>query len=143
MKLNLEINSQSKTGLSKKYFENIILETIELSRKKISKGLNISLAIVSEQEIRKINKTYRNKDKATDILSFSDYSSGEKSKSENKNIFFELILCYSYIEKYARAEKIPLKKEMAYVISHGVLHCLGFKHSRKMYEIQDKIADKF
>jgi probable rRNA maturation factor len=137
MKLRLEINNQEKNSLPKKYFEDVILKTIKNSGVKLSGGVDMSLAIVSGKEIKKINKAYRKKNKVTDILSFSDYS----GKNSKKDIFCELIVCLPYVEKSAKEDKITLKKEMAYVISHGVLHCVGFNHSKKMFEIQDAICN--
>lgn len=140
MKLEIEINCQEKCFLLKDYFKKVIVKTIELGNFKFSGKINLSLAIVSEKEIRKINRIYRKKDKVTDILSFSDYSSRKKKK---EGVFCELIVCLPYIKKSAKKDKIKLEKEMAYVISHGVLHCIGFGHSKKMYEIQDKVCQKF
>ena len=140
MKLEIEVNYQEKCFLSKDYFKKVAIKTIELGNFKFSGKINLSLAIVSEKEIKRINRIYRKKDKVTDILSFSDYSSGKKKKED---VFCELIVCLPYIKKSAKEDKITLEKEMAYVISHGVLHCIGFVHSKKMYEIQDKVCQKF
>ena len=137
MKLNFEINNQAKAPLSKKYFEEVILETIKFSKIRFSGKLNLSLAIVSEKEIKKINRIYRKKNKITDVLSFSDY------EKEKRDIFSELIVCYNYVKKSSKINGISLKKEMAYIIAHGTLHCLGFKHGKVMYGIQDIVSSKF
>jgi probable rRNA maturation factor len=141
MKVNLEINNQAKCPLSDKYFKKVVSETIKLSQAKIAKEFNASLAIVSEKEIKKINRIYRKKNKITDILSFSDFPG--KSKKKVSDAFCELIVCYAYVKKSAKEQDIALKKEMAYVISHGILHCLGWKHSEKMYDAQDKVCKIF
>lgn len=137
MKFNLEINNQAKAPLSKKYFEKVILETIKLSKVRFSGKLDLSLAIVSEAEIKKINRIYRKKNKVTDVLSFSDYKKGKK------DIFSELIICYDYVKKSSEISGVSVKKEMAYVASHGILHCLGFRHSRAMYKLQDVVCKLF
>ncbi len=137
MKLNLEINNQSKTPLSRKYFEKVIFETIKSSGVKIFGKLDLSLAIVSEREIKKINRIYRKKNKSTDVLSFSDYKKGKK------DVFSEIVICHDYVKKSSKISGISLKKELAYVFSHGVLHCLGWKHSKAMYKLQDKVCDLF
>ncbi|MFH0969432.1 MAG: rRNA maturation RNase YbeY [Patescibacteria group bacterium] len=133
MKLIIEINNKAKCPLSKKYFKKVILKSIGLNKFKL---LSISIAIVSEREIKRINKIYRKKDKATDILSFPDYL-----KNKTGEFSCELIICYPYIKKSAREDKVSIEKEMAYVVSHGILHCLGLEHSKKMYEIQDKVCN--
>lgn len=137
MKLNLEINNQAKAPFSKKYFEKVVLETIKLSEVRFSGKLDLSLAIVSETEIRKINRIYRKKNKTTDVLSFSDYKKGKG------DVFSELIVCYNYVKESSKISGVSLKKEMAYVVSHGALHCLGFKHSKKMYALQDAVCELF
>jgi probable rRNA maturation factor len=137
MKFNLEINNQTKAPLSRKYFERVILEAIKSSKVRLLGKLDLSLAIVSQAEIRKINRIYRKKNKSTDVLSFSDYKKGKK------DVFSELIVCYNYVKKSSMLNRISLKKEMAYVISHGIFHCLGFKHGKEMFNLQDKVSSKF
>lgn len=142
MKFDLEINIPGKIPFSKKYFEKIISRTIGMSGEKIRGKLSFSLAMVSEKEIRKLNRIYRKKDKVTDILSFSEYSKGKKGREKEGDVFCELVLCYSYIKRSSESDGIPLKTELAYVVSHGVLHCIGWKHGKKMYEVQDKVCEK-
>jgi probable rRNA maturation factor len=113
------------------------LETIELSKVGFLGKLDLSLAIVSEAEIKKINRIYRKKNKVTDVLSFSDYKKGKK------DIFSELIVCYDYVKKSSKISGVSVRKEMAYVVSHGTLHCLGFKHGRVMYKLQDVVCGLF
>jgi len=141
MNYRLEVNKQLKCPFSEKYFEKVVSKTLKVSGVKNKTKLDISLAVVSEREIRKINRIYRKKDRVTDVISFSDYCVEKKSKS--KEFFCELIICYPYIKRSAAEDRIKISKEMAYVISHGVLHIIGFRHSKKMYEIQDKVAENF
>lgn len=141
MNYHLEINKQFKCPFSKKYFEKIISKTLEISKAKNKTKLDISLAVVSEKEIRKINRIYRKKNKVTDVISFSDYCVGKKTRG--KEFFCELIICYPYIKRSAEKDGIRIGKEIAYVISHGVLHIIGFRHSKEMYGIQDKVAENF
>jgi rRNA maturation RNase YbeY len=62
-------------------------------------------------------------------------------KDENKNhttLFLgEIILCYNNIAEYSKKNKLDLERELRKVIAHGVLHLLGFRHGKKMFEIQN------
>lgn len=138
MNFFLEINNKVKCNLSKRYFEKIISDVVGESKIKSRGKFNISLALVSTDEIRKINKKYRKKNKPTDVISFSDYSL--ENKNEKKDFFLEIIICLPFVRKSAKEDKVKIEKEMAYVFSHGFLHCLGHRHSKEMYAIQDKIA---
>jgi probable rRNA maturation factor len=94
----------------------------------------LSLAIVDSIEMRKINQTYRSKDKPTDVLSF-DYG--------------EIILCPEYIiEKYGMNKKdiqsSELHRKMMELFVHGLVHLAGFDHKsqrdeKEMQKLEEKI----
>ena len=147
MKINLEINKKVPCSFSKKFLEKVIEDTIRRSGYSFlnSKKITISLALVSEEEIKKINGKYRGQDIITDVLSFANYESKKDILKEDGEFVFlgELIICCGYIKKFVQNGKVPFKKELAYVVSHGILHLLGFKHSKKMFSIQDKVSYVF
>jgi probable rRNA maturation factor len=139
--IEIEFNNVSKSPIKKRFLEKITKKTItricplELGKKNIS----LSFASVSEKKMRALNKAYRRKNLPTDVLSFPEYKNkSEIKKVVDKKVFLgEIILCYNNIEKYCQKNKMDLKKEMAQVVSHGVLHLLGFRHGKKMFEIQE------
>jgi probable rRNA maturation factor len=149
MKLNLEINNTDKSPVKKAFVKKVVLLTLEKSGylKLAKKSLSLSLAWVCEIEIRKINKQYRKKDKATDVLSFCEFENASELKnSAEKDLFLgELILCYNYIKESAKecSSETDLQKELARIIAHGVLHLLGFSHGKKMFNVQDSVAEEF
>lgn len=103
----------------------------------------MSFAWVSEEEMRKLNKDYRKKDSVTDILSFPEFSNKEEIDQVSGDMFLgELILCYNYINEYAKERKVQdaVGMEIAGVVAHGVLHLLGFKHGAKMFGVQNDVA---
>lgn len=98
---------------------------------------SLTLVFVSKSSIRKINQQYRNKDKPTDVLSFSaDEGLGE------------LVLCYEVIQAYAKEHGVRTQDELTYVVLHGILHLLGYDHegSKKkadqMFQLQDKLYNR-
>lgn len=149
MKLKIDINNTAKSPAKKAFVKKVILMTLEKSGylEFAKKSLNLSLAWVDEVEMRRINKLYRKKDKATDVLSFCEYEdASDLKKVVDQDLFLgELILCYNYIQEsvVGRTSEIDLQKELARIIAHGVLHLLGFSHGKKMFIIQDVIASEF
>ncbi|MEI7425810.1 MAG: rRNA maturation RNase YbeY [Candidatus Moraniibacteriota bacterium] len=146
MKLILEINNTSKSPVKKTFIKKVVILTLEKSGylELLKKNLSLSFAWVSESEILRINKQYRGKNKATDVLSFCEYDNSEQLKvDKNPELFLgELILCYDYIKESLdefNSEK-ELQEELARIIAHGVLHLLGFTHGKKMFVIQDAVA---
>lgn len=148
MRLNLEINNTDKSPVKKTFVKKVIMLTLEKSGylELVKKNLNLSLAWVNEVEIRRINKQYRKKDKATDVLSFCEFedTSVLKSSTDSELFLGELILCYNYIKESAQncSSETDLQKELARIIAHGVLHLLGYSHGKKMFAIQGTVAEK-
>ena len=146
MKINIEFNDQAKSGIEESFILNVAKKTLE--RKDFEflkeKNISISLAAVAGEEIKKINSSYRKKDEETDILSFAEYEKKEDLERSGDNLYLgEVILCYNYIKKYANQDKKNLTKELARIISHGILHLLTLKHSEEMFSIQDEVGGSF
>jgi len=146
MKLSLEINNTTQSPVADDFFQKVAEETfVKLNLEASLPSVSISLALVNPEEIRKINKEHRQKDSVTDILSFAEYANlDEIKKAVDKEIFLgELILCYDDIKEYAEKEGIKLEKELANVVSHGILHLLGFAHGEEMFAVQNKVTKDF
>jgi probable rRNA maturation factor len=146
MILKLELNNTTKEKFSKKFFQEIFFETISTAGMEClaKKTVHLSMALVDEDEIRKLNSEYRKKDKPTDVLSFCEYEKKEHvCEDARREIFLgELIVCVEYVASVSKEEKEPLEYSLKYIAAHGILHLLGFSHGPKMFSLQKKVADK-
>ncbi|MDR3559696.1 MAG: rRNA maturation RNase YbeY [Candidatus Pacebacteria bacterium] len=146
MKLILELNDRVGSGIKRSFISKIIKETLARAGKESleKKNITISMAVISEDEIRELNRTYRKKNKPTDVLSFAEHENRrelEEALAGIEDVFLgELVLCYNDMVKYCAQNKVAIQEETARVISHGTLHLLGFSHGKKMFEIQDEVA---
>lgn len=95
----------------------------------------LSVAIVGEERMAGINEIYRKKIGPTDVLSFV------YEKKPNR-LDGELIFCPSVIAKRGQKNGLTLQKEWQRDFVHGVLHLLGMKHGKKMFDLQEKIYEK-
>lgn len=147
MKIKLEFNNTTKEKFSKIFFQKIFTETLKTADMDClsDKLIELSIALVNEEEINKLNLEYRKKNKPTDVLSFCEYEKKELiCKEKNKSIFLgELIVCPEYISKVSIEENEPMEYSLKYIVAHGILHLLGFEHGRKMFNLQREVADKF
>jgi len=137
MKTSIEINNLTKKRIDAGFVKKIVRKTVKLAEADLS-GLDISVVFVGEAESRKINRKYRKYDKSTDVLSFNLDSGYNKN---GKSLEGELVLCPNAIAKNSRDNKVDFSRELAFVLAHGVLHVLGWRHGKKMYEVQDKISN--
>jgi probable rRNA maturation factor len=144
MKINLEINNVTQSPIEEGFFEAVIEKTFAQLKYDFLEDaeIGISIALVAKEEIRKLNKEYRKNDSVTDILSFPEYMSLKEikkaaGKEKSGELFLgELILCYDDIKEYGEKEGLKLEKEIANVITHGILHLVGFEHGEEMFGIQ-------
>lgn len=88
------------------------------------KTKDISVVLVERKKMRELNKKYRKKDRATDVLSFDYGNSGE------------IVLCSQEIKKNAAKLKISFKKEIARILIHGILHLCGYDHEKSKKETE-------
>ena len=98
-------------------------------------GFLVEVNLVSDAEIKKLNRRFRKKDKATNVLSFS----------EPKNFPFPESRLHCLGEVYLAPDYIRKREEnFSLLVVHGVLHLLGFSHSHgsdriEMERLEDKI----
>jgi probable rRNA maturation factor len=80
----------------------------------------ITVRIVGEEEGRALNRSYRGKDYATNVLTF-DYT-------HEPVVTADLVLCAPVVEHEAAAQRIPLQAHYAHLLVHGTLHAQGHDH---------------
>ena len=144
MKIKVEINNLSQYPIQDSFLTKAVKMTLGFSYFKYleSKNIIVSVALVSPQRIKQLNKTYKKRNEVTDVLSFAEYRNEKELKQvKNKDIFLgEIILCYNDIEKYACKTGRDTKQELAKTVSHGLLHLLGWQHSKEMFQLQDSVG---
>ena len=135
--LKLEINNRTRVKVDKKYLEGVV----DVARKilKIRKNQEVSLAFVSPQIMKKLNKAYRGKDSVTDVLSFGDEADGA--------FIGEILICLSRAKQQAKFVGWSLKRELVKLLIHGYLHLLGYDHEKlkdalKMEKVEDDILNR-
>lgn len=132
-----------------KNFKNIDIHSPKLkklvkavcNRFKLSKAA-ISIAIVDDTQIRKVNKEFLHKDRPTDCLSF-DLSDNKKNSIKT----FELVVNGEMAVRQAKLRGHSSEAELALYIIHGLLHNLGFddstqKKAEKMHNTEDQILQQ-
>ncbi|MBQ6954568.1 MAG: rRNA maturation RNase YbeY [Mycoplasma sp.] len=124
-----------------------LISLMDLSVKQVSKDLKIKeslyfdVIVVDDQQMQKINKQFRKKDKSTDVITFA---LRDASSSVNTPLLGEIYLALDYILKVS---KKSFNEEFILAFIHGILHLLGYDHDDKkkeevMFSLQNKILQK-
>lgn len=108
----IEINNFTTNPLNEEFLKKIGEKILEAEEKK----MEISLVLVGRRRIKTLNKKYRQKNKVTDVLSFSYNGSGE------------VVICLQEVKKNAKRYNLAYEKELTKVLIHGLLHLLGYDH---------------
>lgn len=89
----------------------------------LAQSAAITLRFVGAREGRKLNREYRNRDYATNVLSFGYGSSGR-----GQALAGDLVLCAPVLRREARAQRKTLAAHVAHLTVHGALHLQGHDH---------------
>ncbi len=81
-------------------------------------GTELSLSLVSDAQIRRLNRDWRKKDKATDVLSFPVGSV----------LLGDVVISLETARRVAKQHAVTLRSELDLYLAHGLLHLLGYDH---------------
>ena len=111
---------------------NRALEVLGLSK------VELSIVLISDAQIKRLNKLYRNKDKPTDVLSFPI---GEKV--EDWLILGDIVISVDTARRQAQELGYSLEEELKRLLVHGLVHLLGYDHElggeeeKKFFELEE------
>jgi len=91
-------------------------------RPALERDAEITLRFVGAAEGRRLNRDYRGRDYATDVLTF-DYADAPA-------IHADIVLCVPVIRREAREQNKKYRDHLAHLVVHGVLHAHGYDHDR-------------
>ena len=127
----------------KKTIQKVI--TAVTNHEKITGPHYISFIIVDNNEIQKINREYRKIDRPTDVITFAniDDEEGDEIPVELGDIFISWEQVIEPANEYGHS----ILREFAFLVTHGMLHALGYDHQNEvdeslMFGIQDEILEK-
>jgi len=126
------MSEKNKLTLSVQYADTRLQETITrpLIRKWVKAALfapaELTIRFVDAAEGQELNREYRGKDYATNVLTFA-YNEGEEI-ADDEPTRADIILCTDVLEREAAEQKKTVEEHTAHLIVHGVLHAQGYDH---------------
>ncbi len=107
------------------FFFKSLVKTFPKKYKFVKKKISLTLLLSNNKNIRKLNKKFRNKDKPTDVLSFSS----EKKINIKKSPYIgDIVISYEFMNKPKALSTLEFKSKLAKIFIHGFLHLLGHDH---------------
>ena len=93
--------------------------------------LSFDIVLCNNEDIHRINKEYRDKDRATDVITFAMFADSlpeERFIIDGEISLGEIIVSLDKIDEQSKENNVTFESELYFLISHGILHLLGFDH---------------
>lgn len=125
-----------------KYIEEVLNDEFESE-----KPVYLSVALVGNEDIHRINKDFRDKDQPTDVISFA-YHETDDYMIGPYDTLGDIIISLERVEDQAKDYNHSFRREFYYVLTHGLLHLLGYDHieeedKKEMRIREEEILGKF
>lgn len=130
------INRQRKIKLNLNFFDQFAEKC--LSNIPEAENKNFIVALVSDKQIRQLNKDFRGKNSTTDVLSFP--FSADEFETDFDNLG-DIVISAEQAEKQADENELEFETEIKQLILHGVLHLCGFDHETDDGEMSKRELD--
>jgi len=108
----------------------------------------ISLDLVDDGEMRRLNHEHRGLNRTTDVLSFPQYESFDEIMPgpDGDTILGDIVISLETLDRRCRMRGEDRGHEMVGLLVHGALHLLGYDHSavsgrREMHRLEDRVVD--
>lgn len=121
-----------------------------LEEEGITDDAEVSLTIVDNSEIRRMNSEFRQKDSITDVLSFpmSDDDNFDIDPDTNRIVLGDIVISAERAKQQSEEYKHSFEREICFLATHSMFHLLGYDHEvskeeeKIMFEKQNKVLEK-
>lgn len=95
----------------------------------ITDNVDVELSIVGSAHMRRLNREYRHKDYATDVLSFPVWPNLDTIKQQPGHVLLgTVVVCLPVAIRDAKKEGQDLEAKITFLVEHSLLHLMGFHH---------------
>lgn len=108
----------------------------------------VTLALMSDEEVRTLNRQFRGQDRVTDVLSFPTCTNDGTKMKERGNYLGDIVIAYPYVQGVALQSVRSVEDWLLLLAVHGTLHLLGYTHDdeaaqEKMWQVQASVLADF
>lgn len=128
----MEITEENKNAIEKTIQTTLEIEGLQ------DESFEVSVSFVTNEEIRNLNKMYRNVDRETDVLSFPM----DDDDDVEVKMLGDIVLSTERIIEQAKDFGHSLEREMLYLVAHSTLHLLGYDHMEEDEKLEMRTLEK-
>ncbi len=136
----IEINNLTTNQIDEAFLKKVCQKV--LREEKLTDKTGLSIALIGQGKMRKLNKIYRGKNRITDVLAFpnskvflENFKVSIKPRSltpclEDLEELGEVVICLREVKKNAKKFNSSFEKELSKCLIHGILHLLKYNHEK-------------
>ena len=94
-------------------------------------AFEVSLVLGDDDFVRALNRTYRGRDAATNVLAFGNFTAGMTGDGEKPVLLGDVVIAYETAVAEASAQGKSIEAHLCHLVVHGVLHLLGYDHEEE------------
>lgn len=94
----------------------------------LTRDASIALRFVGAREGRTLNREFRGRDYATNVLTFAYDEEALRTPARDAPVHADVVLCLPVVVREARAQRKPVRAHLAHLVVHGLLHAQGMDH---------------
>jgi len=117
---------ESRYKVNRRKIKEKVLQV--LTENGIVSPAEVSIAIVGDRKMRELNKKYRNMDKTTNVLSFSQQEGEAMAVPQGMMYLGDIVISYPQVIEEASREKMFVDDKVVELVEHGLLHLIGQHH---------------
>lgn len=145
MKNTFEVFNETSYELEEERRELKELLNFALKRENLE-NVEFNIIFVDKDTIHNMNKTYRNVDRVTDVISFA--LEDNKTIELDHRLLGDIYICIDKAKEQAEEYGHSFKRELSFLAVHGLLHLLGYDHMEEeeekvMFQKQEDILSEF
>ena len=125
-KISIPIYIESRYRISRKRIKEAVATTLE--KNGVKGPVEVSIAVVGDRKMRSLNKRYREIDKTTNVLSFSQIEGSKIPPSPDMLHLGDVVISYPVVIDEAARQNMLVDDWACELVEHGVKHLLGQHH---------------
>lgn len=125
--ISIQIDDQFHDKIDNALLEKTVKTTLEIA--KTANSFELGLVITDDASIHKMNREYRGIDSPTDVISFALLEGEDFVMPPDQTLHLgEVVISYPRAIEQAKEQKHTVQREVMWLVTHGVLHLLGYDH---------------
>ena len=124
--ISIPIYVESRYKINRKQIKETVIKV--LLKQQINSPVEVSIAVIGNRKMRALNKKYRDIDKSTNVLSFSQTEGELTQQPPDKLYLGDIVLAYPKVVEDCACDNMLIDDRVNELVEHSLMHLLGFHH---------------